>query len=372
MNEPAPPTDVNTNPPAPLRFGVVGLGNIARQFTQGVAGASGDTSGGTSGDTSGGAKRSVITAVMSRGMDKAERFVADHALSRAKAYDDLDAMLADDSVDAVYLATPNHLHKQQTLTAIAAGKHVLCEKPLALSEADGAAMFDAAQAKGVTLMEAFMYRCHPMMRDVLAKVHGGAIGKVKLIRASFCYHSRKVEGNVRFDPSIGGGAVWDIGCYALNFARAVAGEEPTSIQATGLMHEAGVDHGAAAVLKFPSGILATLICSMGGQFDNTAMVGGEEGYLRVPIPWKPPVLGAEYEVRTMTPPKQDQSGGKHKPTAGPGSEVFRVDAPAPLYGHEADEFAKAVAGEIALPVTREDSLGNLRGLETILKQVLPG
>ncbi|MEM1353737.1 MAG: Gfo/Idh/MocA family oxidoreductase [Planctomycetota bacterium] len=333
-----------------LRFGILSTGNIARQLAQGV---------GTGG------KRSNLAAAASRSMDSARDFARRYNIPTA--HGSYDALLADPSVDTVYNALPNALHKQWTLKALAAGKHVLCEKPLAMNHAEAVQMFDAAKKHGRVLIEAFMYRCHPQTQAIVKAVRDGAIGQVKLVRTSFCYRTKKIAGNVRFDPALGGGALMDIGCYCIDFTRLILGEEPSSILAVGRMHDSGVDIAASGVMQYPSGAEATFSCGMDTQASNLAQVCGTEGYIDVPIPWKPPTKGASWSIRRMTPPKQD--AGHLQP--GPLHETHTADAGQPLYALQADAFARCVLdGEPAF-VSPQDSLANARVLDELKRQVHP-
>jgi len=334
-----------------LNWGIIGTGNIANQFAAGITGYGED-------------RRSRLAAVGSRQQATADAFAQKYDIPNA--HPSYDALLADDSVDAVYLSTPNSMHLDGTLRAIAAGKHVLCEKPIGCSAAEAEQMFDAAEKQGVLLVEAFMYRSHPLTLKALEIIKDGTIGPLKLIRVSFCYSTSTVEGNVRFDPSLAGGALMDIGCYGVSFARLFAGREPVRVEAVGHVHETGVDDYAAAVLDFGDGLIANLACGMTVQADNTAHLGGETGHLMIPIPWKPPEQDAVLEVAAMTPPKQDRKAGNPD---GPYREQVKVDAPGPLYGMEAEEFALAVAGKQPPRVTRQDTIGNMQVLDTMRQQV---
>jgi len=334
-----------------LNWGILGTGNIANQFAAGVRGLGPDA-------------QSVLAAVGSRAQRTADAFAEQYEIPRA--HPTYDALLADDAVDAIYLSLPNSMHLDWTLKAIAAGKHVLCEKPIARNADEAERMFDAAQKQGVLLVEAFMYRSHPLTHKALGVVRDGTIGRLKVIRASFCYSTSKVADNVRFDPSLAGGAVMDIGCYCVSFARLFAGREPVSVHTVGHVHETGVDDYAAAVLDFGDGLIANLACGMTVQADNTAHLGGETGHLMIPIPWKPPVDNAVLEVAAMTPPKQDQKAGQ---TQGPYQERITADAPGPLYGMEAEDFARAVAGKKPPSVSRQDTIGNMRVLDKMRRQL---
>jgi predicted dehydrogenase len=284
----------------------------------------------------------------------------------AAAHGSYEALLADPNVDAIYLSLPNSMHHEWTIRALEAGKHVLCEKPLAVNEREGREMFDAARAAKRVLVEAFMYVSHPQTHAYLKLVRDGAIGELKLVRTSFSYRTRKIEGNIRFDPKLAGGALMDVGCYCVNFSRLLAGEEPSDIFATSRKHESGVDIATAGTLKFPSGVLATFSCGMNVQCDNTAHVCGTEGYLEIGWPWKPPVKGAMFTLAHSIPPRQDKGAEGGGP---PPRQAFTVDAPGELYALEADDFAATVLDGAPARISEENSMGNIRVLDQMRRQI---
>lgn len=328
-----------------LRWGILGTGNIARQFAEGVAHA----------------KRSRIVAVGSRSQRTADDFAEQFQISRA--HGSYDALLADEGVDAIYLSLPNSLHHTWTLRALAAGKHVLCEKPFASNANQAQEMFSAAERAGLLLMEAFMYRCHPLTQQVVERVRQGVIGNLRLIRATFCMRTRNTAGT-RFDAALAGGALMDVGCYCLSLARMLAQAEPIAAHAVGQLHPSGVDEYVTGSLQFPGGILGSFACALTVQTNNTAYICGDEGYIEIPVPWKPAATGARYVLAQMTPPRQD---GALKPP--PPRQTIDVDAPAPLFGLEADAFAAAVLDGAPLPVTKQDTLGNMQLLDDLRSQL---
>src|SRR5436305_14120057 len=153
-----------------------------------------------------------------------------------------------------------------------------------------------------------MYRAHPLTRAVMDSYRRGDIGRLRLIRTSFCYRTTKVASNIRFDAALEGGALMDIGCYCIDFSRLFAGEEPAAVACVGHRHETGVDQLAVGTMIFPSGVLASFVCGMTTQANNAAYLCGDEGYIEVPIPWKPPQRGATFSVVRATPPRMDQAG----------------------------------------------------------------
>jgi len=331
-----------------LRWGILGTGNIARQFSVGVNASA----------------RGTLAAVGSRDAGKARAFAEAHGIGAvAESYD---ALLARDDVDAVYVSLPNSLHHQWTIAALDAGKHVLCEKPFAVSEAQAAQMFAAADRAGRVLMEAFMYRCHPQTIAVQRAVAAGAIGMPRLVRTSFCYRTTKIAGNVRFEPSLAGGALMDVGCYCLSFSRVFLGE-PVAGHATGSVHPTGVDDLVSGTLQYADGAVATFAAGTGVQAENSAYICGDEGYIQVPVPWKPPPGGGEFVIAHSAPPKQDFVSGKAPPP--PPREVVKVDTTGDVYGLEADDFAASVLDGSPITVTREETLCVARWLERFRNEI---
>jgi predicted dehydrogenase len=332
-----------------LRWGILGTGNIARQFAASIPTA----------------QRSTIAAVASRQPATAIAFAKTYHVSTA--FGSYDELLHAKEVDAIYISLPNSMHHEWTLKALRAGKHVLCEKPMAANAAQAQEMIDVAVQTGRLLTEAFMYRSHPLIHEVMDAVKSGKIGRVRLIRTSFCFRVWKTAGNIRFDPALAGGALMDIGCYCINFSRLIAGAEPAKLHVIGQLHSSGVDELAAGVMQFPGGITASFTCGMTAQADNTASICGDEGYIEIPVPWKPPVQNAIWTLAYSIPPRMDQAGGA-APPAKP-KETFSVDAGKGLYALEADDFAEAVLDGKPVRISAADSLGNMRVLDEGRRQL---
>jgi predicted dehydrogenase len=325
-------------------------------------------------------QRGTLAAVASRSAESAAAFAAAHQVG--KAYGAYAQLLEDDIVDAVYVSLPNSLHHEWTVLALQAGKHVLCEKPFASNAAQSEQMFDEAERANRLVMEAFMYRCHPQTLAVVEAVRRGEIGRLKLIRTSFCYRTSRVSGNVRFSADLAGGALMDVGCYCLSFSRLLAGAEPVDAFATGHVHPSGVDDLVAGVLRFPpppggegtEGVVATFNCGMGVQADNTAYVCGSEGYIEIPVPWKPAAQGAQYTLAHSTPPRMDVAAQSAHQASGaapvaPPRKTFTVDAGADVFGVEADDFAASVLDGRPPRVTRQDTVGNMQLLDRLRRQI---
>lgn len=332
-----------------LHWGILGTGNIARQFATGVAAS----------------RRGRLAAVGSRSIDSARAFAHTYQIPHARG--SYDQVIADRAVNVIYVALPNTLHRDWTIKALRAGKHVLCEKPIASNAAEAEEMFEVAAQTGRVLVEAFMFRAHPLTHAVVNAVRSGAIGQVRLIRTSFCYRTRRIDDNIRFDPALAGGALMDIGCYCINFSRLIAGADPLSIYAIGQKHGSGIDEVVAGMLGFPGGTLASFTCGMSVQADNSASICGTEGYIETPVPWKPPAQGATYTIAHSTPPKQDLAQGKA--ALPPPRQTFNVDAGIDLYGVEVDDFAATVLDGKPPMMSRDESISTMRVLDEMRRQI---
>jgi xylose dehydrogenase (NAD/NADP) len=330
-----------------LTWGILGTGNIARQFATGVHAS----------------RRGKLIAVGSRTLEKAQAFGQAHHIPAALG--SYQAILDDPTVQAVYNSLPNNLHHEWTIKALRAGKHVLCEKPFAINMAQAEEMFDVAHQQGKVLMEAFMYRTHPLTHAVQKAIRSGAIGEVRLIRTSFCFKVSKWQGNIRFNPDLAGGVIMDVGCYCVNFSRLFAGDEPNQIHVVHHRHESGIDDLAAGTLVFPSGAIAVFSCGMSAHADNTASICGSEGYIEIPVPWKPPASGATYTIARSTPPKMENPTIKTPPPR----ETRTITVDGDLYGLEADAFAATVQDGTPPAVSREDTLGNQRVMDELRRQM---
>lgn len=271
----------------PLRIGVLGAASIARNFIAGVAPS----------------KTVKVVAVASREVAKAEAFAKDTGL--AKTYGSYDAMLADPTIDAVYNPLPNTLHAHWSIRAAEAGKHVLCEKPLATTEADAIAMFAAARKHKVHLVEAYPYRAQPQTRKLAELVAAKAIGKIQIIRSHFGVQFTD-PANIRLKPDVGGGALFDAGSYAVSLVRLVAGRRPIRASAVAQWTRTGVDNTVAATLEFDGGMMAQVSCSFATGYHRHALISGDAGtiettYLNHPPMGGPPVVHIKRGVKVTDP-----------------------------------------------------------------------
>jgi predicted dehydrogenase len=245
----------------PLRFGILGTAKIARSFAAGVLPS----------------QHAAVTAVASRDAAKARAFAQEAGLARHFA--SYEALLADRDIDAVYIPLPNSLHAEWSIRALQAGKHVLCEKPLAATAAEAREMFDAARRRGVYLVEGYPYRSQPQTLKMRELLDGGVIGDVRLIQGSFGFTLGAGE-NIRLHPQLAGGALMDVGTYPVSLARMIAKARPIRVHAVAEWSASGVDRALAATLVYASGLLAQITCSFNTCGHRQALIAGTNGVIQ--------------------------------------------------------------------------------------------
>jgi D-xylose 1-dehydrogenase (NADP+, D-xylono-1,5-lactone-forming) len=286
-----------------------------------------------------------VTAVASRDQAKARAFADE--LGIPKAYGSYEALLADPEIDAIYNPLPNHLHKDWTVQAAEAGKHILCEKPLALTVEDCQAMIAAAKANGVQLIEAFMYRHHPRITAARQMLRGGAIGELKTIETAFTFKLEDLT-NIRYQPEMGGGALLDVGCYCISISRLMAGREPVAVQARAHWASTGVDDQLTGILDFGDGLLAHFDCGINQVGRQRCLLAGTKGNLELPMTFN---MGL---IETLI--HEERESGTARVHTYPAVNMYRLLA---------EDFMGAIAGEApAFPI--EDALGNMRTLLALL------
>lgn len=260
-------------PTQTIRWGVISTANIGRSAVIPAIHA---------------AHNSEMLAVASRSQSSADGFAQANRIPRA--YGSYEALLADEEIDAVYIPLPNTMHHEWTIKAAEAGKHILCEKPLAMSVAECEEMAAAADANGVVLMEAFMYRFHPQTERVMQMVQAGALGQIGQINASFSFRLTNRE-NIRLSAELGGGSLMDVGCYCVNIIRTVAAAagagEPVSVQAHAVWGDTGVDEQMVGTLHFANGLTATFDSALTLARRHRYTVAGTEGFMHVPTAFVP-------------------------------------------------------------------------------------
>jgi predicted dehydrogenase len=327
---------------AGVTWGILGTGTIARTFARALPRS----------------RTGKLVAVGSRTQASADAFAREFA--PLQAHGSYEALLADRSVQAVYISTPHPSHAEWCIKAARAGKHILCEKPLTLNLAEARAVAQAAREHGVFLMEAFMYRCHPQTARLVEIIRSGAIGEVGVIQATFSFCSPFNPDSRIFNNALAGGGILDVGCYTASIARLVAGAalgqpfaEPLRLAGYAHLHaETKVDLHAVASLEFPRGILAQLATGIGLTQDNGLRVFGTEGMLHVPTPF---LFAREGGATSLFLRRQDSAA----------PEEIVVETKDYLYALEADAVGDALArGERESPfVPVADSLGNMAALD---------
>lgn len=285
----------------------------------------------------------TLHAIASQRPGVAQEWARKHAVPRA--YDSYDAVLGDPDVQAVYIPCAGDLHHQWTIAAARAGKHVLCEKPLALSVAQAEEMIAACAKAGVVLQEAFMWRHHPRTKMARQLVREGAIGELRLIVASFSFDIDRNDWRMR--PERGGGAMWDVGCYGVNASRFFTGAEPTRIQAHARWWKTGVDMTMQIALAFPGDVLANIDCSFEAPFRCRAELVGTRGRIVLEDAFLPPDDAA---ILLQRSPDRD-------------APVERVHVEqANQYACQVTDFCASIAAGKLLPPA-ENGLANMRVLE---------
>ncbi len=330
-----------------MRWGILGTGTIANVFAEFLQPSN----------------TGRLVAVGSRRQASAEEF--GEKWNVPNRHDSYEGVLADEEVDAIYISLPNHMHAEWSIRCAEAGKHILCEKPATSYAEELMEVLDAVRRHDVFFMEAFMYRCHPQTAKVAELIGDGEIGEVRVIQSNFCYGGAGGHGNIRMQNESSGGAIMDIGCYAMSAARIVAGAaigldgpaEPTDVKGHGIIDEqGGVDLYATASLSFPNGVLVNLCCGQYVNVESAIKVWGSKGNIEVTNPWFPGRDGSNPTIRV---------------TRGGETEEVEIESPAPLYTIEADIVARHIPDRAAPPpcMTWDDSMGNMQALDAWREQI---
>ena len=299
------------------------------------------------------AENCEVVAIASRDQDRSR--AAAGRLGIPNAYGSYEALLADDQVDVVYIPLPNNLHAEWTEKAASAGKHILCEKPLAMNAAQAAEMVQACDEAGVKLAEAFMYRHHPTWVEAMRLIGRGVIGELQGVQSWFSYFNDDPD-NIRNRMENGGGALMDVGCYNINLSRMLFGAEPVRIGAAVRRDpDMGIDTVTSAVLEFPGGGQSTFTCSTRAEDYQRVHIIGSSGRIDIEIPFNiPPDLDTTIFVI---------SGGE--PPVAPATEAL-VFPPDNQYTIQARLFAQAVLDDSPVAVPISDAVNNMKVIDEIL------
>lgn len=289
--------------------------------------------------------RNVVKAVASRSLENAQAFADE--LGIPKAYGSYEELLEDPEIDAVYIPLPNHLHKVWTLKAAKAGKHILCEKPIALDEAEAVEMIDACKKENVLLAEAYMYRHQQRYEDIKKLIADGEIGEIRALRGVFTFEGSQNTGNIRFTKEWGGGSIYDVGCYPISAARFLLDEEPSAVTTHAFFspEHGNVDMMASGLMEFSNGVALSFDCGMWAEFRNEMEVLGTKGRI---------VMKAAY--------LGDQSYDIIK-----NGDITHVEDPnLNPYALQADDFATAILDGKPLKFDSQDIIDNIKAVKGAL------
>ena len=294
--------------------------------------------------------RNELAAVASRSQAAADAYAQEWGIPRALG--SYQALIDDPGIDVIYNPLPNHLHAEWSIRALRAGKHVLCEKPLALTLEDVDRMAAASRETGRTLAEAFMYRHHPQTLKARELARDGAIGRLQLIKGAFTFTLKKPD-DYRLRPEMGGGSLWDVGCYPVSYARLVAEAEPLEVFGWQTLSPTGIDETFTGQMRFPDGVQAQFDCGFTSPYRTSIEIVGSEGAITVPEPFKP---GAPGRLSLMR---------------GEGTETIEVDGQE-LYSGEVEDMADAVLLGKPPRVSLADSRGNAAAILALLESARTG
>lgn len=295
-------------------------------------------------------KLTRLLAIASRSLDSAQAFAHEHNIP--KFYGSYEALLNDPEIDIIYNPLPNHLHAEWTIKALRAGKHVLCEKPFALTLEEVDSMISASKETGKVLAEAFMYRHHPQTLKVKEIVDSGVLGKIQLIKGAFTFTLQR-EGNFRFYKEMGGGSIWDVGCYPISFARMIVSQEPVEVIGWQVEGQEGGDLSFYGQMRFGNGIVSQFDCSFISPFRTYMEVIGSDGLLNIPTPFKPSLKNEIFLTRE----------GK--------TEAIKIKGQE-LYVGEVEDLCNAILENKPPRISLEDSRGNIATILALLQSAQTG
>lgn len=295
-------------------------------------------------------ERNELVAVASRDADKARAYARKWDIPRS--FGSYEAMLADPDIDVIYISLPNSLHAEWTIRAAQSGKHVLCEKPLAMSVTEVDAVREAADRQGVVVAEAFMYRHHPQTQQVKLLVDEGQIGSLQLIRGCFTFQIGNKD-DIRLVSKLGGGSIWDVGCYPISYARFLVGDDPELVYGWQICNDDGVDLQFVGQMRFPNGVMAQFDSSFQTPFRTQIEIIGERGSLEIANPFKPGWSNIIHLTRD----------GETKDITVPGEE---------LYSGEVEDMADAILFGRSPRISLQDSRGNVATIQSLLESASLG
>jgi xylose dehydrogenase (NAD/NADP) len=288
-------------------------------------------------------KISQLTAVASRNLDKAKDYAKTNNIPRI--FGNYDSLIKDPDIDVIYNSLPNSLHAEWSIKAMKMGKHVLCEKPISTSIAEVDKIIEVARQTGMVITEAFMYRHHPQTLLIKKMVDEGEIGRIQLIRGSFCYTNTR-QNNPRFDLDLGGGSLWDVGCYPIGYARYLTGEEPVEVFGYQVTGPTGIDLIFAGQLHFPNEVFVQIECSFITPYKTLIEITGDEGRIIISDPYKPGLKTKIYLERNR-----------------PAREITIKGAE--LYRGEIEDLENAILSGSLPRINLKDSRANIATIEAL-------
>lgn len=294
--------------------------------------------------------RNELVAVASRDGAKAKKYAQGRNIPRS--YDSYEALLADPAIDVIYNPLPNGLHAEWTIKALLAGKHVLCEKPFTVNVAEADAVIQAARQSGKIVAEAFMYRHHPQTHKVKEIVASGALGTLRLMRGVFTFNLER-SPDVRLDPALSGGSLWDVGCYPISYARTIAGSEPEEVFGWQMTGPTGVDLLFSGQMRFPGNVYAQFDCGFCAPYRAQVEIVGSQATLTVPEPFKPGLENVIYLTR------------------GDDTEQIVIEGQE-LYMGEVEDMADAILLGKPPHISLADSRGNVAAIVALLESARDG
>ena len=335
-----------------IRWGIIGPGSIAHNFADALKQT-------YSGE---------LISIASRTSNKLEEFGNKYQIKNEFRFNDYDALLENENIDAVYIATPHVFHADLSIRAAGKGKHILCEKPGAVNFAEASRVIEKIKEAGVFYKEGFMYRCHPQIPALINIIKKNTIGNIKQITSSFGFDMKKVIPDHRlFDKKLAGGAILDVGLYPVSLSRMVAGAaigkkftNPVSISAKARIGETGVDEISSATLKFENNIIAEVSTAIMQNMDNNAIIEGDVGKIIIDDPWMPGKDGGPYNTKIRV----IKNGTE---------EIQEFKGPEHLFFFEAELASQTISKqrtEVPYPgMTWDDTLGNIKVLDLWRKEI---
>jgi len=292
-------------------------------------------------------KRTRLLAIASRSQSSADAYARENKIPRA--YGSYETLLADPEIDVIYNSLPNNLHAEWTIKALRAGKHVLCEKPIALSLAEVDEMASVAKETGKILAEAFMYRHHAQTLKVKEIVDSGALGKLQFIKGAFTFTLTR-EGNYRQIKEMGGGSIWDVGCYPISYARTIVGEEPVEVFGWQIEGPGGSDDSFIGQMRFANGVHAQFDSGFKSPSRSYIEIVGSDAVLKIPSAFKPGVKSDVFFVKGEKEEKINISGTN-------------------LYLGEVEDMCDSILLNKPQRITLGDSRGNIAAILGFLDSI---